>query len=190
MNSCGEQLISNSLFLSFLGHKNCEYCEKTFEGPSAVRNLKTHIKKHLKPKAYLICEFCKKEFLYRSKKLAHQKTCSAKQLAEKLGLQIHAENVDKEKNCQEKKIFECQKCDATFIGKLGLSKHVVTVHEGKKLTSCSICSATFLNEKRLKIHLTIVHGEKKFKCPLCDHLFATKEKLKNHRFRNCMQRQK
>ena len=98
VNKCGEQLISNSLFLSFLGHKDCEYCEKSFEGPSAVRNLKTHIKKHLKPKGNLICEFCKKEVKYRSIKLIHQKTCSAKQLAEKLGLHIHVENVNKEKN--------------------------------------------------------------------------------------------
>ena len=98
VNKCDDQLISNSLFLSFLGHKDCEYCEKSFEGPSAVRNLKTHIKKHLKPKGNLICEFCKKEVKYRSRKLIHQKTCSAKQLAEKLGLQTHVENVDKEKN--------------------------------------------------------------------------------------------
>jgi hypothetical protein len=94
VNPCDEQIITNSLFLSFLGPKDCEYCEKSFEGPSAVRNLKTQIKKHLKPKGKLICVFCKKEVKYRSIKLIHQKTCSAKQLAEKLGLQIHVENVD------------------------------------------------------------------------------------------------
>jgi len=102
MNAIGE-IVNSKQYKKWLAkhiesHKDCEYCEKSFEGPSAVRNLKTHIKKHLKPKAALICEFCKKEVKYRSRKLIHQKTCSAKQLAEKLGLQIHVENVDKQKN--------------------------------------------------------------------------------------------
>ena len=98
-------LISNSLFLSFLGHKDCEYCEKSFEGPSAVRNLKTHIKKHLKPKGNLICEFCKKEVKYRSiiNKADPSKNMFLKTTGSETRLEIHVENVDKEKNCKEKK---------------------------------------------------------------------------------------
>ena len=57
-------------------HKDCMECGKNFIGHNAARDLKNHIKLHLKPKT--ICDFCGKDYKFSSLLVRHIKTCLKK----------------------------------------------------------------------------------------------------------------
>ena len=58
------------------GHKDCEYCGKTFYGGNAARDIHLHLKKHerVKLKPVFKCEFCNKIFKKNYGKMRHQKS--------------------------------------------------------------------------------------------------------------------
>ena len=70
----------DSKFFLFLGHHDCEECGQTFSGPNAKRSLNRHIKsEHETPEVKMpkshICEFCNKDYNFKSNLRTHLKTC-------------------------------------------------------------------------------------------------------------------
>ena len=77
---------------------------------------------------------------------------------------------------------KCKFCNATFMKKGEMKRHIAGAHEGKKPYECHICNECFLiNSKRLK-HIATVHDGKNqlFKCSSCDITFSEKRLLKRH----------
>ena len=65
-------------------------------------------------------------------------------------------------------------CDASYVGKRHLNRHVPSVQEGKKPFKCNLCDATFTSNQSMKVHIDSVHeGKKPFKCNICDASFAS-----------------
>ena len=64
-------LDSNSFLLD---HKDCEQCGASFFGANSKQNLANHLKKHL-PKPQNICQFCNKNYKWKSDLVRHQLTC-------------------------------------------------------------------------------------------------------------------
>ena len=75
-----------------------------------------------------------------------------------------------------KKPFQCNICDATFVGKGGLNRHVASVHEKKKPFQCSICDSSFAEKSKLKGHISSVHEKKRISCTLCDRTYPYSQK--------------
>ena len=72
-------------------------------------------------------------------------------------------------------------CDASFVGKRNLNKHVSSAHEGKKPFKCNVCGASYTSNQNMKIHIDSVHeGRKPFHCNICDASFAIKSHLNKH----------
>ena len=71
--------MKKDLFLSFLGHYNCEHCGQTFFGDQAKRNFTTHLKKHTQPKVYPTCKYCNKVYQHQSEFKKHETNCSKKE---------------------------------------------------------------------------------------------------------------
>ena len=89
-----------------------------------------------------------------------------------------------------KKSFHCLFCDAKFLHKGNLNKHVISTHENpksqlnkkKKPFSCTICDGKFGEKRHLNHHIELVHEQKKlFKCTICDANFTTKTGLNRHK---------
>ena len=82
---------------------------------------------------------------------------------------------------KEKKILKCSMCDIEFSKRIELSRHNVTVHDGKNPYLCFICGAGFLTNNRLTKHVKAVHdGEKPYKCNVCENRYSEKDTLKKH----------
>ena len=60
-----------------------------------------------------------------------------------------------------KKEFICDICNAEFVNKGTLKRHVATVHEGRKQFKCDICKIEFGQKGSLDQHVTVVHEGKK-----------------------------
>nr|XP_022299658.1 LOW QUALITY PROTEIN: zinc finger E-box-binding homeobox 2-like [Crassostrea virginica] len=77
--------------------------------------------------------------------------------------------------------FQCPKCEAIFMQKSFLDKHLPT--HSPTSQSCKVCNKTFANVYRLQRHM-ISHDEstdlRKFKCPECGKAFKFKHHLKEH----------
>ena len=67
-----------SPFSLILGHKDCQYCGKTFWGGNAKKNIDCHLKKHEKvERTKYQCQFCYKVYKDNVKILRHQRqSCS------------------------------------------------------------------------------------------------------------------
>lgn len=77
--------------------------------------------------------------------------------------------------------YQCPKCEAIFMQKSFLDKHLPTHCPTSQ--SCKVCNKTFANVYRLQRHM-ISHDEstdlRKFKCPECGKAFKFKHHLKEH----------
>ena len=70
------------------------------------------------------------------------------------------------------KPYKCDVCDASFISKFGLNKHIASIHEGRKPYQCESCTASFATKHALKYHTTSVHENlRPFQCEICETSF-------------------
>ncbi|XP_053683544.1 zinc finger protein Xfin-like isoform X2 [Sabethes cyaneus] len=121
-------------------------------------------------KGKIICELCKKDFLY---------SCNLKQ-----HMQLHH---------AKDKPFECKICFYRFEYSGHLVRHIRQNHDKSQADEaagdaveknfvCTFCSELFEQKSQLNTHLHIYHkGEKQFKCDFCPASFAYKKAFDSHR---------
>ena len=74
---------------------------------------------------------------------------------------------------------QCLYCSKQFENKHFLREHITTVHADEISFSCDTCGKRYMTKQGLVLHKQ-THEGKKFKCPLCDALFAQKVSVKVH----------
>ncbi|XP_058459663.1 zinc finger protein Xfin-like [Malaya genurostris] len=121
-------------------------------------------------KSKIVCELCKKDFLY---------LCNLKQ-----HMQLHH---------AKEKPFECKICFYRFEYSGHLVRHIRQNHDKSQADEaagdaieknfvCTFCSELFEQKSQLNTHLHIYHkGEKQFKCDNCPASFAYKKAYDTHR---------
>ncbi|XP_052903022.1 uncharacterized protein LOC128310420 [Anopheles moucheti] len=150
-------------------------------------------------KGKIVCELCKKEFLYpcnlnQHKQLHHSKdkphecrVCHYR--FEYVGhlqrhiRQQHEKMAEELLTPAEPQTFDCTFCGESFDAKPMLTAHVHTMHRGEKPFQCDKCPATFSYKKSYETHreehyLKASNGA--FKCSFCKKTFNSAQKVDNH----------
>ena len=163
--------------------------------------------------ARIICEFCEEFFARKTDLNSHIEAihngktplCDlcGKTFAQAKFLKRHIKYVHKEIN------FKCNQCDKKFPQNSKLVDHIQVFHLGQKY-SCEYCEKTYTQKHHLNKHYKKEHGdfihyfedrrkneikeetekksiicdEKSRFCGICEHLFRTKQSLKNHNKRH------
>ena len=79
------------------------------------------------------------------------------------------------------KSVECNYCNAKFLIKYKLKRHILSVHEGSKPHQCVICGKAYSRKEELKVHVTSVHEQKKpYMCDICGNCFVEKKRVRRH----------
>uniref|UniRef100_A0A182JMW0 C2H2-type domain-containing protein n=1 Tax=Anopheles atroparvus TaxID=41427 RepID=A0A182JMW0_ANOAO len=79
--------------------------------------------------------------------------------------------------------FSCEQCSKVFILKQDYDKHQL-MHQTVTDRSiiCEHCASSFLTQEALKEHIKIAHSmDTKYKCTICNKLFAARRSLKRHK---------
>ena len=93
------------------------------------------------------------------------------------------ENFEESKNNHEdeKIIYECSICQATYKSREKFNKHIATVHEREKQAlECDICKNIYQTKEGLRHHIYSVHEENKVQCDICGTSLTSKQGLKSH----------
>lgn len=77
--------------------------------------------------------------------------------------------------------LKCSRCDATFVDKLTLERHLIRDHSKVKPHICHICGKGFYLPFDLKIHLDRHDGKHLIKCDTCGDTFIDPNTLQAHR---------
>ncbi|CAL1290638.1 unnamed protein product [Larinioides sclopetarius] len=96
-----------------------------------------------------------------------------------LDTQASSDRTVKTANCTEEKYFICNKCEATFLEKCQLDKHVLC-HKEQKPHSCNTCGKAFSRKYHLLMHVRTHTKEKPYSCDICHHAFSEKSNLFRH----------
>lgn len=114
----------------------------------------------------IICEYCGREFASRSSVVSHI------QIKHQIDVTLKGSRLLLEH-------MECSICQASFINKYRLKKHMDSIHMGVP-QKCSICDKVSPNAAALKSHMRSVHVESSYQCTLCDKSFKAAVALKDH----------
>lgn len=143
----------------------CTVCNKLFENNY---NLKLHQMKHTGEKPYK-CKTCPAQF-----------TC-------KIKFREHKMN---EHNIQPPKLFNCDKCNLTFVYNYQLLRHYKTpLHEAGGIFKCEICLEEFKMHSMFTRHMSLKHGathskrknlDVNVKCKVCNKEFKQLRYLRQH----------
>ena len=163
----------------------CDKCPKTFKNQNY---LKKHKEIHKERQKKFVCteNFCNASF-YEIKGLnqhvneihknikSHKCGSCYKMFSRKWVLKVHFQ-----KNHAETKVAEsiCDICDKKFAD---LENHMINAHttkDGRYI--CNFCGATYFKLRDLKGHKTRLHNSSKLLCDICDLVFQTNLKLKEH----------
>ncbi|XP_029006727.1 zinc finger and BTB domain-containing protein 40 [Betta splendens] len=137
------------------------------------------------------CRWCKKDFAYKCRMLAHVKRCSMsqerkqqcpqcpKKLPNPRALLRH--QVEAHRNtARVKKKVACDLCGRTFAHPSGMIYHKRTEHFEEKPFVCEECGAKFGANSSLKNHMRLHTGEKPYHCKHCDMSFSVAAALAYH----------
>ncbi|XP_028261822.1 zinc finger and BTB domain-containing protein 40 [Parambassis ranga] len=136
------------------------------------------------------CRWCKKNFDYKCRMLAHVKRCSMSQeceqqcphcpekLANQRALQRH--QAEAHRNTRVKKKVACDLCGRTFAHPSGMIYHKRTEHFEEKPFACEECGTKFGANSSLKNHMRLHTGEKPYRCKHCDMSFSVAAALAYH----------
>lgn len=132
----------------------CLVCDSRL---SNIKNLKTHLKRHLPEKGRQhACEYCSKRFITNNELKRHVK--------------IHLNERD----------HVCKYCGKGFIQSGQLTEHLRT-HTGEKPYKCQDCEAVFVTSSQCKQHWRRIHGQKDYPCNQCNKSFKSMPDLTRHR---------
>ena len=68
----------NPLCYKTLGHNDCNICGMSFYGSNGRRNFENHMRKHFPKPKNTICDYCNKDYKFKSQLDCHLKTCKMK----------------------------------------------------------------------------------------------------------------
>ena len=80
----------------------------------------------------------------------------------------------------EKPIFQCDKCEKTFMKRESLHSHVMSVHEKRLDFQCEHCPKKLPSLRRLKDHVGQAHKQNVI-CDICAKMMLNPIELKRHR---------
>ena len=130
------------------------------------------------------CEKCEKKFNTKEGHKFHLETNQC---------DIDDFTIDCE-NDKKLKYYKCNICHTSFLSKKDFIEHYNSAHKKEKRIKlrellaknnllshkCEICQKLFRSEIKLKQH-GIWHGERKYKCDICHVMFPTQGFLNSHR---------
>jgi hypothetical protein len=160
---CGKGFIGKTAFEIHVRTKHtkefpyeCDKCEKKFASKFALKNhdLIVHTNNNT-----FICEICGKSFKNPYYLKQHKRS--------------------HEIPMEERKKFKCTLCDAAFINRKGVKRHML-VHTGELPYECTLCEKRYKDKRGLKTHSLVHSGERNFVCIVCGKAFALKFNLDVH----------
>jgi len=159
----------------------CEICMKSF----AFKNdFDDHMERHAGVK--LKCNLCDAEFLTKNALNNHKRYVHSDQsfkcdkcdyIAKNSQLLRGHQEVHKE--WTEADFVECMKCNKKCRNKTALRKHIRRVHSEKQFT-CDHFNCNYVGKTKYDLKQHQATHEKKFECNICEKLFSSKSKLRNH----------
>ena len=118
------------------------------------RHMNTHQTEN-RPK--LKCDICDKVYLHKRNLSEH--------------LAVHA----------NKTPLNCEYCDYTTFKIKGLKEHLVTHQENRKLFECLKCNKKYTHSNGLKQHMNSHNAIKiEYPCPKCDKIFTRTDSRRHH----------
>ena len=82
-------------------------------------------------------------------------------------------------------MYQCGKCQHSFLNMKKLAQHISKAHEAPKKTEvCHLCGETLMSAS-MKLHLKKVHETVKFECEYCGKEFKSEEILSKHIAKTC-----
>lgn len=185
----------------------CMHCDRKF---AEHYRLKSHQRSHTENIKNLLCDFCPntyrlKETLRRHLIDRHMKY-SPEYKCDKCSFTTKAKKYFRKHQKHHNKEFKCPKCSKRFADMFNLKKHLVT-HDDNRVKFICHCKESFKTKRGLEQHQELRHQDgssfpcnecsyigktkvylkdhqkihdKKFKCRVCEKMFAKLQVLKNH----------
>lgn len=151
-----DELMGNFKY-AFVEDENCFACLHCDAKITNIKNLKTHMKRHIPEKRRpFACEYCPKKFITSNELKRHVK--------------IHLGERD----------YKCDFCEKRFIQAGHLAEHR-RVHTGQRPYQCKDCKASFSTGTQCKQHWRRIHGEAIYPCNLCEQRFKSIPDLTRHK---------
>ncbi|XP_065216953.1 zinc finger protein 260-like [Planococcus citri] len=158
----------------------CHYCDRRY---FEKKELRSHIKKHMKNESIVRCPVCniglsRKSYLPEHLNIHNGRQSYSCYYCNK-SFTLLSNLIKHNKIHTGEKPFACDQCDKRFILKKNLIDHRRT-HTGEKPFKCKVCDKSFGRRSSLVRHLPTHTGEKKFVCHICNKTFAWKNYLARH----------
>ncbi|OXA47341.1 gastrula zinc finger protein XlCGF7.1 [Folsomia candida] len=163
-------------------------CVKTYLNKEAVSQ---HIKtEHTEKPTRFPCTLCGREFKLRTNLARHisihttekPHSCSTcgKTFPNACNLKSHEVTHLVKSN---RRIFNCELCTQTFLGKVSLQQHMQSVHENQRNHPCTFCDKRFSTSRNMRRHVEARHPaniDKIHSCEKCGYKSHSKENLTQH----------
>ena len=78
------------------------------------------------------------------------------------GIKKEVTEGNNEKSSRDKNSHKCSTCNATFLKRYNLKRHIEQVHEDKRPYECTECDQKFKRKYHLKSHFSRAHSDKDY----------------------------
>jgi uncharacterized C2H2 Zn-finger protein len=166
----------------------CYFCSyATFNNSDMIK----HMSKHTQEKPYK-CQYCCQSYKMEQSLKRHKdgKSCNLRLTYPLLGPcyfcgKLFSKRLGLNRHMKTVHLREnfkrCHPCDKYFNSTFAINRHIRTVHLHEKKYQCQLCSKKLDHKANLYRHIRRVHTkEKHFKCYFCSKSFVDFEALKLH----------